>query len=134
MTRAVSFSSSDVTRLLRALRKAGEPVRSVEIDPNGKIVAKLGAAESPAADGNPWDEVLTHDPGRTAFRQTSLSTRMPMAPGTCGSARRASKPTISRAGRGRRRFGSSSKPAGAAISPRSRRRRSASGRLRVQIE
>lgn len=61
MTRATSFSSSDVTRLLRALRKAGEPVQSVEIDPTGKIVARLGAAESLADAGNPWDEVLAND-------------------------------------------------------------------------
>lgn len=61
MTKPVHFATSDVTRLVKALRKAGETPTSVEIDPNGRIVARFG---SPAAEdshgANPWDEVLTN--------------------------------------------------------------------------
>jgi hypothetical protein len=60
MTKPVSFTTGDVTRLVKALRRAGEQIASVEIDPSGKIVARFGAAgaEEPKP-ANPWDEVLT---------------------------------------------------------------------------
>lgn len=62
MTKPVTFSTCDVARLVKALRRAGEELVSVEIDPSGKIAAKFGkpGSEESAADANPWDEVLTN--------------------------------------------------------------------------
>ena len=62
MSKPLNFATGDITRLVKALRKAGETPTSVEIDPSGKIVAKFGPPENddPASGVNPWDEVLTN--------------------------------------------------------------------------
>lgn len=66
MSKPVAFTVGDVTRLLRALRKAGETPTSVEIDPTGRIVAKLSTTAAPTGDGNPWDDLLNGQEQRPA--------------------------------------------------------------------
>jgi hypothetical protein len=55
------FNQREVSRALRAARRAGETVERVEIDPaTGRIsviIAKSGEAAT-GSNTNPWDEVL----------------------------------------------------------------------------
>jgi hypothetical protein len=64
MPRAPSiFRETDVTRLLRAARKAGYTVDKAVISrTTGDIVLVFGGTEVKLSeiDRNPWDEVLTH--------------------------------------------------------------------------
>lgn len=56
--RASAFRQSDVARVIRGAQAAGLTVASIEIDPNGKIVARFGEGAT-SASVNEWDEVLT---------------------------------------------------------------------------
>jgi hypothetical protein len=60
MSRRAAFSQADVSRALKGVKAAGEPIRGVEIDPNGNIRIVLGEPPpaAAAATGNEWDEVL----------------------------------------------------------------------------
>jgi hypothetical protein len=64
MSRAPStFRATDVTRLLRAARKAGYVVDKAVISRStGDIVLVFGGTQVKLSeiDRNPWDEVLTH--------------------------------------------------------------------------
>ncbi len=56
---ALTFRESDLTRALRATRKAGIAVQRVEID-NGKIIVVVGMPQSARANDdqrNEWDTV-----------------------------------------------------------------------------
>ena len=55
------FKGRDITRVLRAARRAGEAVDRVEIDAaSGKFAVILAKQVTPGGDKNPWDEVLTN--------------------------------------------------------------------------
>jgi len=55
--KACTFKQSDVTRALKAARKAGADVARVEIDRQGKIVIVMGKpSEASEVDANPWDD------------------------------------------------------------------------------
>jgi len=54
------FWKRDVTRMVRALRAAGEKVQRVEVDKNGKIVVIVGDAEqttTTTGEANEWDRM-----------------------------------------------------------------------------
>lgn len=51
------FKQCDVTRLIKAVVKAGESVRKIEISPDGRIEVYLGAVDD-AASADEWDVVL----------------------------------------------------------------------------
>lgn len=57
MSRKASFQESDLSRALRAARKAGLDVARVEIDKDGKIVLVTGEPET-VVRTNEWDSVL----------------------------------------------------------------------------
>jgi hypothetical protein len=54
-----TFKEVDLTRALRAARKAGIEVARAEVDRAGKIilVLKNDGEEAPAAERNEWDEI-----------------------------------------------------------------------------
>ncbi|RYE42043.1 MAG: hypothetical protein EOP24_34325 [Hyphomicrobiales bacterium] len=68
MSRPAAFTQGDVAKVLKGAKAAGLSVASIEIDRSGKIVARFGrVAETEAASGNEWDEVLANGQGeRTA--------------------------------------------------------------------
>lgn len=51
-----SFRQQDVTRAVRAVRAAGEPVRRVEVDKSGRIVIVTGEPDI-GDEPNEWDKV-----------------------------------------------------------------------------
>jgi len=65
-----AFKESDLTRAVKAARKAGLEVERVEVDRDGKIViitGKPGASGELNGNGsaeNPWDEVLKNAPDK----------------------------------------------------------------------
>jgi hypothetical protein len=61
MTRAAAFTQTDITKVLRGARSAGETVTRIEIDREGKIVALFGKAGQPANGRNEWDDVFDDD-------------------------------------------------------------------------
>jgi len=55
MTAPARFKLSDVTRVIKAVKRAGEAEAKVVLEPNGNIViltGRLAKADEP----NPWDE------------------------------------------------------------------------------
>jgi hypothetical protein len=52
-----AFKQSDVTRALRAVSAAGQPIQRVEIDREGKIVVFVGKPEEQDTEGNEWDKI-----------------------------------------------------------------------------
>jgi hypothetical protein len=60
MARRTVFTQSDITRAVKGVLAAGEPVRGVEIGRDGKLVVLLGEPlePQPAAPANEWDDVL----------------------------------------------------------------------------
>jgi hypothetical protein len=59
MSRApLAFKETDITRAIKAARKAGLGVARVEIDKEGKIVIVAEKTGETPASGNPWDGVL----------------------------------------------------------------------------
>lgn len=57
MTRPTRFTQADLTRAVRAMRKAGEHVTGARIEPDGSIVVLTGTSEA-ANDRNPLDRIL----------------------------------------------------------------------------
>ena len=57
-----TFKEADVTRALRAARKAGQEVARAEIEKDGKIVLVFSPAsgKSAGAERNEWDDVIGH--------------------------------------------------------------------------
>lgn len=56
---AATFRQRDVTRALRAAEAAGVAVRSIEIDPDGKVrllTDKAEAIVSPVKPGTGWED------------------------------------------------------------------------------
>lgn len=55
-----TFRQQDVTRAMRAVTAAGQHVRRVEIDKDGKIVVVVGSDDQAAseANSNAWDNEL----------------------------------------------------------------------------
>ena len=52
----LAFKQRDLTRALRAVSAAGQPVQRVEIDREGKIIVFVGKPEQPDhVGGNEWD-------------------------------------------------------------------------------
>jgi hypothetical protein len=57
--RAARFKAGDVTRMLRAVGKAGERIERVEVDAVGKIAVVIGQPDGAESDHkSEWDEVL----------------------------------------------------------------------------
>jgi ATP-dependent exoDNAse (exonuclease V) alpha subunit len=54
-----TFKETDLTRALRAARKAGADVERVEIGRDGRIVLVLKNNDEVSAKGNEWDEWRT---------------------------------------------------------------------------
>lgn len=52
--RPATFAQSDLTKVLKAFRAAGQPMPQIVIEPQRLIVSPLSDA-SRAADPNPWD-------------------------------------------------------------------------------
>jgi hypothetical protein len=53
-----AFKQTDVTRALRAVSAARQPVQRIEIDPaTGKIVVFVGKPEEQDTEGNEWDKI-----------------------------------------------------------------------------
>ena len=58
MTRApATFRQSDITKAIRAARKAGVENVRVEIAKDGRIVIVTAADSEPKAEANEWDRV-----------------------------------------------------------------------------
>jgi hypothetical protein len=53
-----AFKQSDLTRAVRAVRKAGVDIGRVEIDRSGKIVIVTTAETTKTEGGNEWDRAL----------------------------------------------------------------------------
>ena len=51
-----TFKETDLTRALRAARKAGAEVERVEIDRDGRIVLVLKNGDNIFPESNEWDE------------------------------------------------------------------------------
>jgi hypothetical protein len=56
MTRPARFSTADVTRAVKAMRKAGCSVTGAKIEPDGSILVLTDVAR-PANDRNPLDRL-----------------------------------------------------------------------------
>jgi len=54
-----TFRETDLTRALRAARKAGADVERVEIGRDGRIVLVLKSGDEVSPEGNEWDEWRT---------------------------------------------------------------------------
>jgi hypothetical protein len=52
-----TFKETDLTRALRALRKAGADVERVEIGRDGRIILVLKNGDEVPLESNEWDEV-----------------------------------------------------------------------------
>jgi hypothetical protein len=50
-----TFKETDLTRALRAVRKAGADVERVEVDRDGRIVLVLKNGDKVLAERNEWD-------------------------------------------------------------------------------
>ncbi len=57
MKHSNSFSQTDISRLLKAVEKAGKHVEQIEIDVNGRIIAVFNPTKNRSSN-NPWDSVL----------------------------------------------------------------------------
>jgi hypothetical protein len=55
---ASAFKETDVTRALRAVAAAGQPIRGVRFDKLGGFVVLIGKLEDSTVKLNAWDEVL----------------------------------------------------------------------------
>jgi hypothetical protein len=53
----LAFRQKDVTRVVRAVSAAGQSIRRVEIDRQGKIVVFVGKPEEQDPEGNEWDKI-----------------------------------------------------------------------------
>ena len=51
-----SFRQTDVTRAMRAAINAGQSVKRIEIDKDGRIVVVIGKPEDGGSPRNEWDE------------------------------------------------------------------------------
>ena len=51
-----TFKETDLTRALRAMRKAGVDVERVEVDRDGRIVLVLKNGDKVLTERNEWDE------------------------------------------------------------------------------
>jgi hypothetical protein len=51
-----TFKETDLTRALRAMRKAGVHVQRVEVDRDGRIVLVLKNGDKVVTERNEWDE------------------------------------------------------------------------------
>jgi hypothetical protein len=60
-----AFKESDVTRLLKAAKKAGVEFVRVEIE-DGKISVVAGKPNDEAVMQNPWDEIYAPDQKRSS--------------------------------------------------------------------
>lgn len=61
MNRPAIFTQADIARLAKGARQAGLTVTSIEVDRNGRLVARFGDASGGATEAaNEWDEVLSH--------------------------------------------------------------------------
>jgi hypothetical protein len=58
MTRPARFRQSDLTRAVKALAKAGVPVASAKVAPDGTIVLLTGESQAANDTGNPLDRLL----------------------------------------------------------------------------
>ena len=54
-----TFKETDLTRALRAARKAGADVERVEISRDGRIVLVLNKGDEVFPEGNEWDKWRT---------------------------------------------------------------------------
>ncbi|HEX7873963.1 MAG TPA: hypothetical protein VF475_13695 [Sphingobium sp.] len=59
MTAQARFRQADVTRAMKAAKRAGYPAVRIEIDRAGKITILASGEDAalPAPAANPWDEV-----------------------------------------------------------------------------
>jgi hypothetical protein len=57
MRRPVLFTAPDLTRAIKAALRAGLPIASVRIEPDGAIIILPGKPEdvAPSPTPNPWD-------------------------------------------------------------------------------
>jgi hypothetical protein len=55
---ASAFKETDLTRALRAIAAAGQPIRGVRFDKSGGFVVLIGKSENNTLTPNAWDEVL----------------------------------------------------------------------------
>jgi len=53
-----SFRERDLTRAVRAVVKAGVPVRAATVDAQGKITVIIANGDSEDTTENPWDRAL----------------------------------------------------------------------------
>jgi ATP-dependent exoDNAse (exonuclease V) alpha subunit len=64
-----TFKETDLTRALRAARKAGADVERVEIGRDGRIVLVLKNGDEVSPEGNEWDEWRASTEIRQRFRK-----------------------------------------------------------------
>jgi hypothetical protein len=57
---ASAFKETDVTRALRAIAAASQPIRGIRFDKSGGFVVLIGKPEAVTVTPNAWDEVLDH--------------------------------------------------------------------------
>lgn len=58
MTRAAAFTQGDISKVLKGAKAAGLHVRSVVVDPTGRIVAQFGKAEDDAPQETELDRII----------------------------------------------------------------------------
>lgn len=69
MSRRAAFTQTDIARLLKGARAAGESVRRVEIDRTGNIVAEFVAREEDGAAEDEWSRAIRAKRERTAAKR-----------------------------------------------------------------
>ncbi len=69
MSRRAAFTQTDIARLLKGARAAGEPVRRVEIDQTGNIVAVFGARDEDATTEDEWSRAIRAKRERTSAKR-----------------------------------------------------------------
>lgn len=69
MSRRAAFTQTDISRLLKGARAAGEPVRRVRIDQAGNIVADFGAREEDGEPEDEWSRAIRAKRERTAAKR-----------------------------------------------------------------
>jgi hypothetical protein len=69
VSRPAAFTQTDIVRLLKGARAAGEPVRRIEIDRAGNIVAEFGERGDDGGGDNEWSDAIHARRRRTAGKR-----------------------------------------------------------------
>jgi hypothetical protein len=69
VSKPAAFTQTDIARLLKGAKQAGETVRRIEIDRAGNIVAEFGTREDDGASEDEWSRAIRAKRERTAAKR-----------------------------------------------------------------